>query len=199
MSDLSVKIKGFKFETAFAQKVVVLIALAGSRKTFFGGKVEQQGQIRLQSAGGYYVELGNQFAIKTAPSTLIGGGRIDKPVAQNRGSGRKGREDNLLDVLRAGGGVKEQFGAGGHCLILRVEQDGSNFIGNGTTTGLPGQQNREPLLDQVFAETTDLGRFTAPLDPFKSNEKCHEFSRLEDVLAIIERGLSGIKEKARQI
>jgi hypothetical protein len=80
---------------------IALVPLPGPVHTGMRARIQQQRQIRLQISAQDPMQFANSLASQPPSVSLIGLGRVGKPVAQHEASRRQRRFDHFGDVLRA--------------------------------------------------------------------------------------------------
>src|SRR5262245_19045086 len=66
------------------------------------------------------------------------------------------------------GGIEQEFGQG--LDVFTCQQSGADDFPQCRPTRLAGRKKCDSSLGQICFEPTQLGRFTAPIDPFKSDQ-----------------------------
>src|SRR4030095_6745551 len=74
-----------------------------------GVKIEEQGQVRKDTAGRADVELADEIGIDTAALALVGDGRVGVAVAEDDATACEPRADLFRDVLLACGHEQEHL------------------------------------------------------------------------------------------
>jgi len=77
-------------------------------------------------------------------------------------------------MLRPGGTVEEQLGGRCHRAAFRVEQESADRVGDGTAAGLSGCDRLVAQCLYVVSKVSQLRRFAAAFDTFKSYKKRHK-------------------------
>lgn len=79
--------------------------------------------------------------------------------------------DGLVNMLGAGGGIKQQFGGGPHDLVAWVQQDFTNGFGNGGAAGLAGNEHVATFLPEALFQQADLRALTAAFYALEGDEE----------------------------
>lgn len=136
-----------------------------------GVDVEIEGDRWFEVLSGKVAEGTNPVGVKAASTALVGDSGVIKSVAENDFVIGKSRQDDFLDVLRAVGKVKKEFGARRNIFIVVVEEKMANELASHGTTGGAGKKNGFMKMSEVVVELLDEGAFTSTLASFERDEQ----------------------------
>src|SRR5436190_5710955 len=131
-----------------------------------GIDVEQQGEVRQDTAGRPDVQLADQVGVDAAPVALIRHGRVGVAVGEHHAAALEPRADLLGDVLVTRGHEQEHLD---ERLGPKLEQP-AHGEPEARPVGFPGALDPVPLGAQPACEAPHLGRLARPLDPLERDE-----------------------------
>src|SRR5947208_3061772 len=134
-----------------------------------GIDVEQQGEVRQDTAGRPDVQLADQVGVDAAPVALIRHGRVGVAVGEHHAAALEPRADLLGDVLVARGheqeDLDERFGPDAGMLEQATHGDPE-----ARPVGLTGPLDSAPFGAEPTSEAPHLGRLARPLDALERDE-----------------------------
>lgn len=92
--------------------VCTLSALAGSAESHAGGRIQNQGEIRLKTAADEFIQKPHGALAQPPAKSLVGQARIIKAIAEHQFAARKRRAHNFLQMLMPGCIHEQQFRQG---------------------------------------------------------------------------------------
>ena len=132
--------------------------------------IEQDGQVGLQVAAEDFMHLQDRLGAELAASTLVSLGGIGKAIAEHDASFGERRQNDLMDVLRAGGEHERHFGERRKSRGGGVQQDVANSFASLSAARFAGDGDGEAVGAQGSREFLYLGALAAPVETFKGNK-----------------------------
>ncbi len=133
----------------------------------FQRQIEQQGEIGLQVSVHPLLELLEFGAVQTAPSSLIGIGRIAEAVADHPLAAGQRRFDHFRQMFAARCEHQQGFGFKMHRL---VQQQFPEFLAEFGTARLTGDMDDFSLVTQKRRQPLDMAAFAGAVDTLEGNE-----------------------------
>jgi hypothetical protein len=80
--------------------------------------------------------------------------------------------------------IEKQFGKRSDGMVVRIQKNVPDLIGNGATSRFPGNHNRMAVTFQPPCQKFELGSFPAPLDSFECDKTGHAWRSIIKKLII---------------
>ncbi len=133
------------------------------------GDVEDDRQIGLKALSRDAVEFAAEFLAEVSGMSLIGEGGQCVALTNDNPPGLKGRTDKFHRVLRSSRLVEQEFGEGVD-LVLRVEHQRADRLGERGSAGLTRVDGLESVLGERLNEQSSLGGLAGFVGAFENDE-----------------------------
>src|SRR5947209_6252157 len=132
-------------------------------------EVEDERQVGHEAARGERDQLGDEFGGEAAARALVGGGGVGVAVGEDDVAGVERGADERADVLRAVGGVEQEFGERVN-LLFGVEQDFAQARAQRRAPRLARRDDLVPAQAQFAGEHAQLRGLAAPVYALEGDE-----------------------------
>ncbi len=120
---------------------------------------------------------------QAATATLIGVGRIGKPIAEHHLAPRQRWTNDFGQMLCTRGKHQQQLGVSAHGLVAGCQQQLAYTLGQRCTARLAGQQYLNTLRTQLRRQVITVGAFACTFRAFKSDKQTSHSSSLIVIIA----------------